>query len=82
MASNYNEMYAHGVKIGIVEALGCLLDGHSISEKRHYIAKADLPDAPFESGGEKEDFKRGVDEALGVVEVWLQLRRKQKPMTQ
>ena len=74
-----NEMYKHGIRIGIVEALGCLMDGTSISEKRQTIAESKMPEAPFESQGEMEDFKRGVDEALGVIEVWLHLRKKQEP---
>ena len=73
-----NEMYKHGIRIGIVEALGCLMDGISIPEKRQIVAESKMHEAPFESVAEMEDFKRGVDEALGVVEVWLHLRKKQE----
>ena len=76
------EIYKQGIRIGIVEALGCLLDGISIPDKRQTIAESKMPEAPFESVGEMEDFKRGVDEALGVVEVWLHLRKKQEPRLQ
>ena len=80
--STDNAIYKQGIKIGIVEALGCLLDGHSISDKRQHIAESPMPEAPFESAHEMEDFKRGVDEALGVVEVWLHLRKEKTPRLQ